>query len=263
MRTKSWRIDSSASWATICVPVGPPWKPVAITGSPSVFSIRAMLTPLPPASARRSTVRWRRPSRKLGTESDLSIAALSVTVMIITASQARPPRAPAHDEQATPQERGGQPAARSEQHERGVPPGRGLRERGRWTGRRRGRHERDRYPQPAVLTHLDPPFDRPRGKRADEAARHADAGGAHALARSRRRSSLRAPRPAARSRSGRRPARDGERLAARGRPSRAGRRAARTAAARACPRPARPALGAPSTTLIRCTPFRRAAATRQ
>ena len=62
---------------------GRPGSPVAMTGWPSVFSIRAMLTPLPPASARRSTVRWRRPSRKLGTDSDLSIAALSVTVMII------------------------------------------------------------------------------------------------------------------------------------------------------------------------------------
>ena len=65
------------------VPVAPPAMPVAITGCPSAFSARAMLTPLPPAIVRCSTVRWRRPRRKLGTESDLSIAALSVTVMII------------------------------------------------------------------------------------------------------------------------------------------------------------------------------------
>ena len=69
----------------MCVPVAPPAKPVAITGWPSAFSVRAMLTPLPPAIVRCSTVRWRRPSRKFGTDSDLSIAALSVTVMIILA----------------------------------------------------------------------------------------------------------------------------------------------------------------------------------
>ena len=85
MRTKSLRIDSSVSCSTMCVPVAPPAKPVAITGWPSAFSVRAMLTPLPPAIVRCSTVRWRRPSRKFGTDSDLSIAALSVTVMIILA----------------------------------------------------------------------------------------------------------------------------------------------------------------------------------
>jgi hypothetical protein len=42
-----------------------------------------MLTPLPPAIVRCSTVLWRRPSRKFGTARDLSIAAFRVTVMII------------------------------------------------------------------------------------------------------------------------------------------------------------------------------------
>jgi hypothetical protein len=85
MRTKSLRIDSSVSCSTMCVPVAPPAKPVAITGCPSVFSVRAMFTPLPPAIVRCSTVRWRRPSLKFGTARDLSIAAFSVTVMIILA----------------------------------------------------------------------------------------------------------------------------------------------------------------------------------
>ena len=85
MRTKSLRIASSVSCSTMCVPVAPPAKPVAITGWPSAFSVRAMFTPLPPAIVRCSTVRWRLPSWKFGTESDLSIAALSVTVMIIVA----------------------------------------------------------------------------------------------------------------------------------------------------------------------------------
>jgi len=69
----------------MCVPVAPPAKPVAITGWPSALSVRAMLTPLPPAIVRWSTVRWRLPSLKLGTASDLSIAAFRVTVMIIPA----------------------------------------------------------------------------------------------------------------------------------------------------------------------------------
>src|SRR3954464_12842609 len=59
MRTKSLRIDSSVSCSTIRVPVGPPAKPVAITGWPSVFTARARLTPLPPPAARRPTVGWR------------------------------------------------------------------------------------------------------------------------------------------------------------------------------------------------------------
>ena len=67
----------------MCVPVAPPANPVAITGWPRALSVRAMFTPLPPAIVRCSTVRWRRPSLKLGTASDLSIAALRVTVMII------------------------------------------------------------------------------------------------------------------------------------------------------------------------------------
>ena len=50
-----------------------------------------MLTPLPPAIVRWSTVRWRRPGVKFGTTSDLSIAALSVTVMIILSSSLRVP----------------------------------------------------------------------------------------------------------------------------------------------------------------------------
>jgi hypothetical protein len=57
IRTKSLRIASSVSCSTICVPVMPPAKPVAITGWPSVFSVRAMFTPLPPAIVRCSTVR--------------------------------------------------------------------------------------------------------------------------------------------------------------------------------------------------------------
>jgi hypothetical protein len=50
MRTKSLRIASSVSASTIRVPVAPPAKPVAMTGWPSVFSVRATLTPLPPGS---------------------------------------------------------------------------------------------------------------------------------------------------------------------------------------------------------------------
>ena len=58
------------------------------------FRVRAMLTPLPPAAVRCSTVLWRRPGLKFGTASDLSIAALSVTVMIIFGRY--PPCASAH-----------------------------------------------------------------------------------------------------------------------------------------------------------------------
>src|SRR5215217_7480549 len=54
-----------------------------ITGCPRVLSTRATLTPLPPGIEVCSTVRWRRPSRKFGTASVLSIAVLSVTVMIM------------------------------------------------------------------------------------------------------------------------------------------------------------------------------------
>src|SRR3954471_11420153 len=89
IRTKSLRIASSVSCSMMRVPVGPPATPVAITGIPSVFSARATLTPLPPAMAVCSTARWRRPRRKFGTASVLSIAALSVTVMIIGSSAPR------------------------------------------------------------------------------------------------------------------------------------------------------------------------------
>ena len=65
------------------VPVAPPVKPVAITGWPSALSTRATLTPLPPGIVVCSTVRWRRPSRKFGTDNVLSIAELRVTVMIM------------------------------------------------------------------------------------------------------------------------------------------------------------------------------------
>ena len=74
------------SCSTIRVPVAPPASPVAITGAPSVLSTRATLTPLPPGIVVCSTVRWRRPRRKFGTASVLSIAVLSVTVRIM-----RPP----------------------------------------------------------------------------------------------------------------------------------------------------------------------------
>jgi hypothetical protein len=70
------------------LPVAPPAKPVAITGCPRVLRVRATLTPLPPGIVVCSTVRWRRPSRKFGTDSDLSIAALRVTVMITRLSPA-------------------------------------------------------------------------------------------------------------------------------------------------------------------------------
>ena len=86
MRTKSLRIDSSVSCSTMRVPVGPPARPVAITGWPRRLRARATLTPLPPAMVVCSTERWRRPSRKFGTSSVLSIAALSVTVMIMRAA---------------------------------------------------------------------------------------------------------------------------------------------------------------------------------
>jgi hypothetical protein len=82
MRTKSLRIDSSVSCSTMRVPVGPPAKPVAITGWFSDLSERATLTPLPPAIVVCSTVLWRLPRRKFGTDRVLSMAAFSVTVMI-------------------------------------------------------------------------------------------------------------------------------------------------------------------------------------
>ena len=91
IRTKSLSTDSCVSWSTIRVPVAPPVSPVAITGAPSVFSTRATLTPLPPGIVVCSTVRWRRPSRKFGTDRVLSMAVLRVTVMIMRPG---PPRVP-------------------------------------------------------------------------------------------------------------------------------------------------------------------------
>ena len=85
MWTNPFKTDSAVSCSTIRVPVAPPTKPVAITGCPRDASNRATLTPLPPAVEPCSTVRWRLPIRKLGTDNDLSIAALSVTVMIMLA----------------------------------------------------------------------------------------------------------------------------------------------------------------------------------
>ena len=52
MRTKSLRIDSCVSSSITRVPVRPPVSPVATTGTPSTFSARATLMPLPPASVR-------------------------------------------------------------------------------------------------------------------------------------------------------------------------------------------------------------------
>ena len=58
-------------------------------GRPSSFSARATLTPLPPATVRDSTARWRWPSRKFGTATVRSIAALRVTVRITSAARSR------------------------------------------------------------------------------------------------------------------------------------------------------------------------------
>src|SRR5215203_2558900 len=82
IRVKSVRTDSSRSCSSTRVPVGPPANPVAITGLPSRLRARATLIPLPPATVRLSTARWRRPRRKLGTATVRSIAALRVTVRI-------------------------------------------------------------------------------------------------------------------------------------------------------------------------------------
>src|SRR4051794_28539052 len=79
---KSVSTDSSCSCSSTRRPVGPPTSPVAITGLPSRLSARATLIPLPPATVRLSTARWRWPRRKLGTATVRSIAALRVTVRI-------------------------------------------------------------------------------------------------------------------------------------------------------------------------------------
>src|SRR6185503_17580044 len=82
IRVKSVSTDSSCSCSNTRVPVGPPTNPVAITGRPSRLRARATLIPLPPATVRLSTERWRRPRRKLGTATVRSIAAFKVTVRI-------------------------------------------------------------------------------------------------------------------------------------------------------------------------------------
>src|SRR5436190_9558980 len=94
MRTKSDRIDSSVSSSTTRVPVGPPANPVATTGRPRRLIARATLTPLPPGIVVWATLRCRRPSRKFGTSRVLSIAALSVTVMITGSGLPAPASAP-------------------------------------------------------------------------------------------------------------------------------------------------------------------------
>ena len=82
IRTKSFRMPSLVRPSMIDVPVRPPASPVAITGSPSRLSVRAMLMPLPPARASASEARLRVPDWKFGTVSVRSNAALSVTVTI-------------------------------------------------------------------------------------------------------------------------------------------------------------------------------------
>src|SRR3954454_382595 len=82
MRTKSLRIASPVSSSTMRVPVRPPTSPVATTGTSSAFNARATLMPLPPAAVNAALARCRWPSRKFGTVSERSSAALSVTVMI-------------------------------------------------------------------------------------------------------------------------------------------------------------------------------------
>src|SRR6187402_1319033 len=86
IRVKSVSTDSSCSPSSTRVPVGPPTKPAAITGRPSRLSARATLTPLPPATVRLSTARWRRPRRKFGTATVRSMAAFRVTVRITSTS---------------------------------------------------------------------------------------------------------------------------------------------------------------------------------
>ena len=68
------------------VPVRPPARPVATTGTSSRLSARATLMPLPPASARTLLARCRCPSLKIGTVSERSSAALRVTVTITGAA---------------------------------------------------------------------------------------------------------------------------------------------------------------------------------
>ena len=82
IRTKSFRIPSRVRFSISSVPFRPPASPHATTGSPSRFSARATLMPLPPA---RDSPRWQRcrwPSWKFATLRVLSIAAFGVTVTI-------------------------------------------------------------------------------------------------------------------------------------------------------------------------------------
>src|SRR3954463_10512030 len=92
IRMKSVSTDSSCSCSSTRVPVGPPTMPEAITGRPSRLSARATLIPLPPATVRLSTDRWRRPRRKFGTATVRSIAAFNVTVRITGRSPEFAPR---------------------------------------------------------------------------------------------------------------------------------------------------------------------------
>ena len=64
-------------------PACPPASPVATTGTPSIFSARATLIPLPPASGSPALARWRCPRWKFGTVIVRANAALRVTVTII------------------------------------------------------------------------------------------------------------------------------------------------------------------------------------
>ena len=82
IRTKSLRIASEVSSSMIRVPVRPPASPVATTGTSRIFSARATLIPLPPASVSTSLERWRKPIWKTGTVSVRSSAAFVVTVTI-------------------------------------------------------------------------------------------------------------------------------------------------------------------------------------
>src|SRR5690242_7769657 len=91
MRTKSLRIASDVSSSTILVPVRPPARPVATTGTSRRLSARATLIPLPPASVSPPLARCRWPLRKFGTVSVRSSAAFIVTVTIIGSLSGDPP----------------------------------------------------------------------------------------------------------------------------------------------------------------------------
>src|SRR5581483_7226711 len=106
MRTKSLRIASAVNSSTMRVPVRPPARPVATTGTASRLSARATLIHFPPASVSAALARWRWLSWKFGTVSVRSIAALSVTVAI-TLSRYPAPRVvgrPAHVPARAPEE---------------------------------------------------------------------------------------------------------------------------------------------------------------